>query len=197
MSSEVYPSLPGLTFGTERTYAFVTDVQENVSGAEVRQAKRAYPVRSWMLKYEFLRQNLARTEFVTLVSFFFRHRGRFDDFLFEDPADNAATDQLLGSGDGVRTQFQLLRRWQNFAEPIYSPKAISEVRVNGTPTAGYTVNASTGIITFSSPPASGHAVRVDFTYYWRVRFEDDKLTLVEFVKLFFETRRLGLRFVPP
>lgn len=197
MSNEVYPALPGLSFGTERRYAFRTEVQESVAGAEVRQSLRAYPVRSWSLRYEFIRQNLSRTEWSQLAGFFMRHKGRFDDFLFDDIADNTATNESLGTGTGAKTQFQLLRRIDGFIEPIYSPNAIAQVRVNGTPTAAYTLNAATGVITFSSAPANGHPVAADFTYYWRVRFEDDTLSLREFVRKFFEAQRIGLKYCPP
>lgn len=197
MSNEVYPVLPGLTFGTERKYAFKTEVQEAMSGAEVRQSWRAYPVRSWALRYEFLRQNLSRTEWSQLVGFFMRHKGRLDDFLFEDPNDNTAVNESLGTGNGTKTQFQLIRRIDGFIEPIYSPKAIQQARVNGTPTGAYTLNSASGVITFSSAPPNGHPVAADFTYYWRCRFEDDTLSLREFVRKFFEAQRIGLKYCPP
>lgn len=198
MSNEVYPSLPGLSFGTQREQSFSTEVQENVNGSEVRQAMRAYPIRRWLLRYEFLRQDAARslTEFRDLLTFFLRHRGRFDDFLFNDIADNSITGQALGNGNGSNKDFQLVRTIGSFAEPIYSPNAISQVRVNGTPTAAYTVSA-TGLITFTTAPPNTHPVTADFTYYWRVRFEDDKASFREFVRAFYENERIALKYVPP
>jgi uncharacterized protein (TIGR02217 family) len=196
MSNEVFPVLSGLSFGTERKYAFETEVQKNVSGREVRQAMRAYPIRSWLLRYEFLRQNLSRTEFSTLLGFFLRHKGRFDTFLFEDIADKTVTDAPIGTGNGSRTAWQLVRPLGGFAEPIYSPNTMTQVKVNGTPTTAYTVNAATGVITFTSAPANTHAILASFTYYWRVRFDDDVANFREFVRSFYENQRLALQYVP-
>ena len=95
------------------------------------------------------------------------------------PDDGTATQQGFGSGDGATTEFQLYRALGGFAEPVYAPTTVSEVRVAGvaqTVGVDYTLG-SLGVIDFTVAPAAGAALDWTGTFDWLCRFEDDSIGL--------------------
>jgi uncharacterized protein (TIGR02217 family) len=90
-----------------------------------------------------------------------------------------AADQLLGSGDGVRTDFLLTKAYGEGdalqLRRITRPVATSVVAsLDGTPSTAWTLAAG-GLIRFASPPTTGKAVRAGFLFDVPVRFAEDKL----------------------
>lgn len=186
----VYPVIPGLTFSVFKEPQFKGKIQKAVSGRELRLIYQPVPTWLFKLKYEFLRDkwdvrqagwgtNL--NELRTLMGFFLQQQGTFTPFLFDDPTDDSILNQSLGTGDGVRTTFQLLRTMNGFNEPIVAPNVVSHVYKNGVDGGGWSVNSGTGVVTFSSAPAGGVAVAADFSYYFLVRFADDTLSFENFL----------------
>jgi hypothetical protein len=55
------------------------------------------------------------------------------------------------------------------------------MRIAGIATTAYTLNMSTGVITFTTAPASGAVITADFSYYWRCRFTNDENEFEEFM----------------
>jgi uncharacterized protein (TIGR02217 family) len=127
----------------------------------------------------------------TLIAFFRARRGAAKAFRFRDPYDHSsngmtgtpiATDQLLGTGDGVRTRFALMKTYGTGAEaerrPITRPvPGTVVVAVNGTlmPT-GWSQLAG-GVISFVLPPATGATVTAGFQFDVPVRFAEDSLEI--------------------
>ena len=112
------------------------------------------------------------------MGFFLQQQGAFQPFLYDDPTDDQAAAQAIGSGDGSTTIFQLVRSMGvalpggGFAEPITAPNTLGAIYFNGvrqSPSA-YTLDVATGLVTFAAPPPAGQLVTADFTYYFRVRF---------------------------
>jgi hypothetical protein len=127
MSSAVYPTLPGLTFGVQRNVvAPPVTVKTTPSQREYRARDATLPRYRYVLGYEFLRSDAVLAELQALVGFFNARGGSFDDFLFLDPDDNTATANAFGIGDGTTTAYQLLRSYGAFAEPVRD--------LNGAPT---------------------------------------------------------------
>ena len=184
MSEPVFPVLPGVSFGNGKSAIWSTTVIESFSGIEQRIANWSYPRWRFKLSYEVLRDKPTQDEFWTLVGFICARKGRFESFLFEDTTDNTATAQTIGTGNGSTVAFQLSRTKGDFVEPIRAPKAVSEVRVNGVVVSpsNYSVNYSTGTITFGSAPANGNSVEADFTFYFRCRFEEDEISFEQIAK---------------
>src|SRR5438045_7135479 len=114
-------------------------------------------------------------ELRTLMGFFLQQQGAFQPFLFDDPSDDTAIGQPIGTGNASAAQFQLVRTMNGFAEPVTAPNVVSAIYFNGVrqSAAGYAVDPDTGRVTFAAPPPSGQAIAADFTYYFRVRFADD------------------------
>lgn len=196
MSGSVFPTLPGLAWNVGREPEFNTGVTRAVSGREVRLQYQAYPLWKFSLTFEVLRAATLGQELETLCGFFLVMGGQFDSFLYTDPADNTVTDQPFGSGTGSATAFQLVRAFGaggfTFVEPVQNVNAITNVKVAGvlknSPT-DYTVN-STGLVTFTTPPASGAALTWSGSFYYRCRFLQDMASFNQFMKNLHELKKL-------
>lgn len=95
-------------------------------------------------------------------------------FLTNDPlfAPVTALDQLIGTGDGTTTQFQLVKRYTDGAQtrvrPIYKPvDGTVKVAVAGTEIVegtDFTVDTTTGTITLAVAPTLGQQVTAGFEF---------------------------------
>lgn len=123
-----------------------------------------------------------RAEIGTLYGFITSTRGPFYPFFFDDPTDDRVAGQPLGNTDGVTSHYQLVRFFGTppslLSEAITAPRTVSKVAVvdlNNNPhaTPAWSVDQTTGILSFATPPTSGFSVVADFTYWHRCRFTDD------------------------
>ena len=128
-----------------------------------------------------------------VVAFFEERRGRLHAFRWKDHADFkscvpqdaiAATDQIIGVGDGVTATFQLVKRYgsglRDHIRVISKPVAGSvAVAVDGAPTMDFTLDVTTGVVTFlpDSIPGVGAEVTVGFAFDVPVRFDTDQLSI--------------------
>jgi uncharacterized protein (TIGR02217 family) len=94
-------------------------------------------------------------------------------------------DQILGVGDGVRTTFQLRKRYlsgaQDYWRPIAKPVAgtvmvaiADDPKVEG---VEFTVDTAAGIVTFVTPPDIGAVVTAGFEFDVPVRFDTDRIAV--------------------
>lgn len=167
-----------------------TDIVALVSGHEERNSPWAGSRRAFNAGYGV--KSIADIEDV--IAFFEARCGRLYGFRFRDPFDfkscrvietPAATDQLLGTGDGEAVQFQLMKRYvsgaASYARLIKKPVAGSvRVAVDGAEqTAGedFTIDETSGLVTFASPPGGGLPVTAGFLFDCPVRFDTDELRI--------------------
>jgi uncharacterized protein (TIGR02217 family) len=203
MSTQTFPSLPGLTFDIERTMEWVTNIQESVSGKETRVAYWSAARYSWTLTFEFLRGSTAFLEFQNLWGFMSARQGKFDSFLYTDDMDNSVTGQAIGTGDSTTKSFQMFRAFgiTGLTEPVLAPNVVSKVSVGGSSVSStsFTINrwgsSAPGTILFSTAPGAAAAIAADFTYYFPARFDDDKASFVEFMSKLWENKKLVLRSI--
>ncbi|MEY2668868.1 MAG: hypothetical protein RJA59_1506 [Pseudomonadota bacterium] len=92
MSSNLFPSLPGLDVKVSREPRYSTQVYESVSGREVRVSWRTQPRIRYTLRFNFARTYTqapapytSYSEMGVLLSFLDTHLGSFDSFLYADP----------------------------------------------------------------------------------------------------------------
>lgn len=123
-----------------------------------------------------------------LTDFFRARRGAARAFRFRDPLDHSsaadggtpsAADQWIGTGDGARLRFPLVKRYGSGAvvqsRSISLPVAGSvRVSVNGAEQSQFTLD-SEGAVTLGSAPAMGAVVRAGYLFDVPVRFADDRL----------------------
>ncbi len=132
----------------------------------------------------------ARLGVFDLVVMAERVRGRLQGFRFRDPFDHlsaatgpalAPTDCVIGTGDGATTTFQLVKRYasgsQTWVRTITKPVAGSvTVALNDASQAsGWSVDTTTGVITFTTAPGLGVAITAGFEFDVPVRFDTDAL----------------------
>ena len=128
----------------------------------------------------------------TLIAFFEARAGQLHGFRWKDWSDFrsappslavAATDQMLGTGDGVRTAFALVKRYASGGHVqerrIAKPVAGSvRVAVDGVEVAsGWELDAAAGVVKFAAPPAAGTTVAAGFEFDVPARFDTDRLQI--------------------
>ena len=193
MTEPVFPSLAGLGWSVKRSPVWKTRAQQAISGKETRLADWSYPAWQWELTFDFLRATPSAAEFQSLAGFFNQCQGAFGTFLYADADDNAVTGQSLGVGDGATTVFQLVRAFGGFIEPVLAPNVVSAVYLAGVAQSpsSYSVNPTTGLLTFTTAPASGAATAADFSYYFRCRFAEDTVDFEKFMATLYRAQKLA------
>jgi uncharacterized protein (TIGR02217 family) len=170
--------------GPERRTQIVT----TTSGREQRNQLWADSRRSYMAGTGL--RSLGDIE--TLVAFFEEMRGRFHSFRFRDPADHMSCglgqtpsmiDQMLGTGDGTKIIFQLIKRYgaedTGWDRDILLPVADTVlIALDGVlQTVGYAIDHMTGQVTFDVAPPSGISITAGFSFDVPVRFDADRLEI--------------------
>lgn len=190
MTVPVFPPLPGLAWPVKRAPVWKTLTQESLSGKETRIPLYTFPRYKWTLSFELLRTAAAYVELQTLLGFINSLNGGALPFYYTDTNDFSATLQPFGTGDGVTTQFQLVRSFGGFVEPVQSVNATGLVlRVNGVITAASSISSS-GVVSFASAPAAAATVTWSGTFYWLCRLDADTQEFNEFVAGMFSSADL-------
>ncbi|WP_339948963.1 DUF2460 domain-containing protein [uncultured Albimonas sp.] len=127
-----------------------------------------------------------------VVAFFEARRGQLHAFRWKDwldfkscgPSETpSAGDQLIGTGDGSTTVFQLIKRYEAAANPyvrtIHKPvTGTTKVAVDGVEqvlAADFVVADATGEVSFVVPPAAGQAITAGFEFDVPARFDTDRI----------------------
>jgi uncharacterized protein (TIGR02217 family) len=163
-----------------------TQIVELASGDEERNASWANSRRRYDVAYGIRRAD----DLAAAVAFFEARNGRLHGFRYKDWADYksalpsqaiTATDQQIGTGTGSLQTFQLAKRYtsgaQTWVRTIAKPVA-GTVRVALgmiEQMSGWTVDTTTGVLTFTTAPANGVIVRAGFEFDVPVRFDSDTL----------------------
>jgi uncharacterized protein (TIGR02217 family) len=122
-----------------------------------------------------------------LLAFFRARRGAAVGFRLEDPFDNSSNgmtgapgpeDQTIGTGDGVRTDFALVKHYGDQLRRITRPQAGTvRVAIDGVEQmSGWTLGDK-GVVEFETAPEEGEAVTAGFRFDVPVRFAEDRLSL--------------------
>lgn len=125
-----------------------------------------------------------------LLDFWEARRGQLYGFRWKDWADYKTargrdevtnTDVTIAAGDGTKTAFQLVKRYnsggQEYIRPIKKP-VIGTVVVSLNDvgqSSGWTLDSTTGVITFASAPGNGVVIKAGFEFDVPVRFDGDEI----------------------
>ncbi|WP_420863885.1 phage distal tail protein, Rcc01695 family [Algirhabdus cladophorae] len=127
-----------------------------------------------------------------LISFFEARGGQMAGFRWKDWSDHKSCmpskvpdfeDQVIGTGDGETTSFQLIKTYvsgaHSYVRPIKKPVLgkvslglAGERQVEGT---HYSVDTTVGLVTFSDAPMAGTLVSAGFEFDVPVRFDTDRI----------------------
>jgi uncharacterized protein (TIGR02217 family) len=191
----------GIKLESTRTPEWNTGYQRTMTAKVSSLAYMQYPIIHWDLNYELIDRTRPLDELIQIESLFKTKQGSGDTFLYLDPAFNAVAAERFGTGDGAKRAFQLIATYAVAGGPG-APEAIQQLQTapalfdNGVPisTSAYTVGA-TGIITFTSAPAAGHALTWTGSFFYLAMFETDDLSPDAFLSNFWELQSLKLKSV--
>ncbi|GAA3738568.1 hypothetical protein GCM10022269_14110 [Sphingorhabdus rigui] len=166
----------------EVTAEFSTNIVTTLSGHERRNS-------SWenaRLSYDVSPGVRSENDLGILLAFFRARHGPAVGFRFTDPFDNSShvmtgapdkLDQILGTGDAVRTAFPLIKTYgadgqiRRITRPV--PSSVT-VAVNNVAATGWSLTAG-GIIEFQTAPPMGAVITAGFRFDVPVRFATDRL----------------------
>lgn len=169
--------------------AFMTEIVTLAGGQERRnqkwsQARRHYDARSCIT---------SAAEASLLAAFFQARAGRARGFRLKDWSDFTSArdgvsmpvwvDQRIGTGDGVKTTFQLIKTYgsgevQHVREITKPVAGTVHIGVDGIEyQTGWSVDLTTGIVTFAQAPAAGAFIYAGYQFDVPVRFDTDRLNL--------------------
>ena len=173
----------GSTGGVERR----TEIVTLASGFERRSTPWAQGRRRYLVGANLR----SLDDMAALTAFFEARRGRLYAFRFKDFADFKSCapsavvtpdDESLGIGDGVRTSFDLRKRYGEGGHPAdrrVSKPVEGSVRVSldgaELTSAVFETDLTTGTVTLQTPPPAGAVVTAGFEFDVPVRFDADRI----------------------
>ena len=174
----------GSTGGPERR----TDIVTLANGFEERNTPWAHSRR----RYDAGLGMRSLSDVEALLAFFEARRGQLFGFRWKDWADFRSgpvldlpepSDQVIGVGDGVQTDFQLVKTYrsgaQTYERPISKPVLGSvKVAVQGDAQidgVDYTVETGAGLVRFFEAPEPDASVTAGFEFDVPVRFDADSI----------------------
>lgn len=176
-----------ISYGSRGGPRYQTEVVRMDSGHEKRLARWSYPLHEFDVVYGVKTQ----ADLYDLLEFFHAASGRLDGFRFKDYADFksaddmksavADTDQTLGTGDASEDAFQLIKTYtvgantkvRAITKPVPGTVVVSLDDV--AQGSGWSIDTTTGLLTFTSPPGGGVVVKSGFEFDIPVRFDTDFL----------------------
>lgn len=174
----------GSSGGPERR----TEIATLASGFEERNSpwahsRRNYNAGSGVKSFDDLHNVVAFFEarMARLYGFRWKDRG---DFKSVPPSQTiAATDQTIGTGDGATVAFQLIKTYSSggnsyfreIKKPVTGTVLIALDSVGQG--SGWSVDTTTGIVTFDAAPATDVVITAGFEFDVPVRFDTDSLSV--------------------
>ncbi len=177
-----------ISYGSAGGPSYNTSVVVVKSGREKRNINWNYPRIEFDVAYgikEF-------SDLESLIAFFHIVQGKGYTFRFKDFSDfkscsieneSSFDDQIIATGDGTTTEFQIyksysyessVRQSRKVTKPISSSVSVG---INGIEQeSGWSVEDTTGIITFNSAPADGASISAGFLFDIEARFDTDSLS---------------------
>ena len=188
-----------IAYGARGGPGFKTQIQTLDSGQENRIERWANPRRVYDIAYGI--QDHA--DVASILEFYIARKGAAFGFRFKDFHDcttatthvdetiggtaPANDDEQLGTGDGTTTQFQLIKRYVSGG--IIRTRTITKPRsgtvliaINGvakTEGVDFTVNTTSGLVTFGTAPAFGALVTWGGYFDVPVRFSEEADTMLQ------------------
>ena len=171
-----------LTLGRDAAASpeFSTSVAVTASGHEYRNALWS----DARMRYDVGPGIRSEAELGTLIAFFRARYGPARGFRLRDPFDfssaamtgtPSASDQRIGTGDGMASRFRLVKNYGEQQRRITRPQPGSiRIAVGAVETAAWRYETG-GWIVFDSAPAAGAPITAGYLFDVPVRFAEDRL----------------------
>ncbi len=198
----IYPDrsvLPGLGFNVKWTPKFYNaPTQTTSTGIDIDLAYSTVPTHDFELTYNFLRDavgniSLGNSEKRILMGFFLACHGTSGRFLFDNPDDDFAVGEAIGTTDGTAAVYGPVKRTYGYGdnigiEPVgqINTSAANKVYLDGVEQSSSTyswVTTAPGsqYLKFTTTPASGKAITADFGFYYYCKFVENNYTFEKFM----------------
>ena len=168
---------PKIAYGASGGPEFNTTINANLAGFEQRNINWPYARGKWDVSTGIKLQS----DMATVIAFFRARFGKAYGFRFKDWADYQGIAESIGTGDGSTKIFQLVRNYvsggYSYQRPIKKPVAGTvNIYLNSVlQSSGFTLDTTTGLVTFTAAPALGVLVGADFQFDVPARFDTDNL----------------------
>ena len=172
---------PEISYGAVGGATFSTTVVPMATGYEQRNQNWERSKGAWKVGHKLKFD----TELEDLIAFFRARRGRARGFRFKDWSDYTATLTSIGTGDASEVAFQLTKTYadassiNNYERTITKPVAgtvhIFVSTVEQTLGVDFTVDTTTGIITFMVAPVLSAPITATFEFDLPARFDSDDM----------------------
>lgn len=170
---------PDISYGASGGPGYSTSVITVASGHERRNSNWQASRGKWNVAHGLKK----REQVAQLIAFFRARRGRAYGFRFKDWTDFQGLAQVIGTGNGSLKTFQLVKNYASGgvieSRAITKPIAdtVKLYRNGVLVTSGVSVDATTGVVTFTTAPANGVIVTADFEFDVPARFDTDQMDL--------------------
>lgn len=160
--------------GAVRMEEFNVETVRSDGGNEVRNSRWSQP----LLRFEISFPTSTRDDavFLEVRDAYRATGGGLDSFKFRDWSDYQATDEVFGIGDGTTTVFNLFKNYgfgsQTHTRRIYQPVSAISLKKDGVAVVGgYSVNYTTGVVTFTVAPLAAVSLTWTGEFDVPVRFD--------------------------
>lgn len=166
-----------IAYGSSGGPLFSTDIVTTESGHERRNS-------NWSVaraRYNVAHGVKTKQQMDELIAFFRARKGRAFGFRFKDWSDYQGTNEQIGVGDGITTQFQLVKHYTsgNDTHKRIITRPINDnfsLYINGQiQSSNYSIHTSTGMLTCDAAPAIDDIITADFEFDIPVRFDSDAM----------------------
>jgi uncharacterized protein (TIGR02217 family) len=170
---------PDISYGASGGPGYSTSVITVSSGHERRNSNWQAARGKWNVAHGLKK----REQVAALIAFFRARRGRAYGFRFKDWTDFQGLAQVIGTGNGSLKTFQLVKNYASggiIESRIITKPVSGSVKVyrNGAlATSGVSVDAATGVVTFTTAPANGVIVTADYEFDVPARFDTDQMDI--------------------
>jgi hypothetical protein len=162
--------------GLKKFPNFNTVRQKGPAGVNAGIALKPYPTWDFEFSLDHItgHEHTAASVVAQMLGTFMATAGGANLFLFTDPQDHAITGGQFGTGNGIATKFQLSRNIFGSVDVIQNLNGTPLIYVGGTLTTPASIS-STGVVTFTTPPAAAAVLTWSGSFYYLCRFAEDTI----------------------
>lgn len=173
-----------ISYGARGGACFSTDITTSFSGYEQRNI-------NWnrsRAKYNISLSNKTKEEIKEVINFFYNVYGKAIGFRFKDWLDyKSDPNELIANCNGTQRIFPLIKTYSIFntnktytkliTKPVKTTVQLYLDNLEQFEDETYTLDYTTGLITFDTIPSSGSILTANFEFDIPVRFDTDELII--------------------
>ena len=170
---------PKIAYGASGGAEFNTSISTTFGGFEQRNVNWQKSRGRWDVSTGIK----IKTDMDTVIAFFRARFGKAYGFRFKDWSDYQGVGQVIGTGNGTLTAFQLIKTYvsgsNSYVREIKKPvSGTVKIYLNAVlQSSGFAIDLTTGIVTFTTAPGNTVVVSADYEFDVPVRFDTDALAV--------------------